>query len=118
MENRPSLLVDMRKGRIRIHKNTLHALGDPGFVLLVVNPEEHTFGIKCSMVDDKLAHRVRRSTMESRVCYEIYSKSLMSAFHKLCPDWDDKKNYRLEGNVITDENMVVFSMRKFTVLEC
>lgn len=118
MMERPTILVDMRKGRIRIHKHTLHALGDPGFVLLVVNPEGHTLGIKCSTVDDKLAHRIRKSTMESKVCYEIYSKSLMAALHKICPDWNDKKNYRLEGNVIADENMVVFSMRKFMVLEC
>ena len=114
---RPSILVDMRKNRIRIHKNTLHALGNPNYVMLIVNPEEHTLGIKCSMQDDRLAHRIRRSTMQSRVCYELYSKRLMAALHKLCPDWSDKNNYRIEGELIAEENMAVFSMRDFTQIE-
>lgn len=41
---KPSLLVDIKKNRIRIHKNTLHALGNPCFVVLIVNPDEHTLG--------------------------------------------------------------------------
>ena len=113
---KPSILIDMRKNRIRIHKNTLRALGNPDFVVLIVNPEEYTLGIKCSTIDDKLAHRIRKNTLKKEC--ELHSKRLMTAFYRLCPDWDDKKNYRLEGDVIKEENMVVFSMRKFTVLEC
>ena len=56
---RPSIVVDMKKNRIRIHQKTLHALGDPDFVVLIINPEEHTIGIKCSTLDNKLAHRIR-----------------------------------------------------------
>ncbi len=105
---RPSIVVDMKKNRIRIHKNTLHALGDPGFVMLIINPEEHTLGIKCSMQDEKRAHRVRKSTVK-KDC-ELYSKSLMRALHELCTDWDSRKSYRIEGEIITGENMAVFSM--------
>ncbi len=105
---RPSIAVDMKKNRIRIHKNTLHALGDPAFVMLIVNPEEHTLGIKCSMQDEKRAHRVRKSTVK-KDC-ELYSKSLMSALRELCPGWDGRKSYRMEGEIIAGENMAVFSM--------
>ena len=38
----PSILIDIKKNRIRIHKNTIHALGDPKYVLLLVNPKEAT----------------------------------------------------------------------------
>ena len=105
---RPSIVVDMKKNRIRIHQKTLHALGDPGFVMLIINPGEHTLGIKCSMQDEKRAHRVRKSTVKKEC--ELYSKSLMSAFRKLCPDWDGRKSYRMEGEIIAGENMAVFSM--------
>ena len=105
---RPSIVVDMKKNRIRIHKNTLHALGDPGFVMLIINPEEHTLGIKCSMQDEKRAHRVRKSTVK-KDC-ELYSKSLMYALHELCPEWNGKKSYRSEGEIISGEHMAVFSM--------
>lgn len=117
VNGKATILVDMRKNRIRVHKNTLHALGNPGFVMLIINPDDCTLGIKCSTLDDKLAHRIRKGMMKSKVCYELYSKPLMAALHKLFPDWDDKKSYRIEGDIIPDENMAVFSMRDFTVLE-
>lgn len=115
MENRPSILVDMRKNRIRIHKNTLHALGTPDFVMLIVNPKKFTLGIKRSMLDDKLALRIRKNTI-SNGC-ELYSKLLMAALRKLCPDWNEKYSYRLEGEVIAEESMAVFSMKEFTLVE-
>ncbi len=112
---KPSIVVDMRKNRIRIHKHTLRMIGDPDFVMLIINPATQTFGIKCSMLDDKLALRVRKSTIKNDC--ELYSKPLMAALHQLCPDWNKTYSFRLEGEVIADENMAVFSMRNFTVLE-
>ena len=112
---RPSIVVDMKKNRIRIHQKTLHALGDPGFLLLIINPDEHTIGIKCSTLDNKLAHRIRKSTIKQEC--ELYSKSLMSALHELCPDWDGRKCYRIEGEIITGENMAVFSMKDSAALD-
>lgn len=111
MECRPSILIDMRKSRIRIHKQTLHAIGDPEFVTLIINPDEHTLGIKSSIVDDKLAHRVRKNTIKKE--FELYSKSLITALHKLCPDWNTIGCYKIKGEIITEENMVVFYMRSF-----
>ncbi len=105
---RPSIVIDMKKNRIRIHQKTLHALGDPGFVMLIINPGEHTLGIKCSMQDEKRAHRVRKSTVKKEC--ELYSKPLMSALHELCPDWDGRKCYRIEGEIVAGENVAVFSL--------
>ena len=42
---RPAILIDLKKYRIRIHKNTLRSIGDPNYILLLVNPEEHTLAI-------------------------------------------------------------------------
>jgi hypothetical protein len=114
---KPSIVIDMRKKRIRIHRHTLHALGDPDFVVLIINPEEHTLGVKCSMLDDKLAHRVHKSNIRKKDCYELYSKRLMTALHELCPGWGDRECYRIEGEIITEEKMAVFSMRDFARLE-
>ena len=115
MESRPSILIDMRKHRIRIHKTTLQAIGSPDFVMLIVNPKKHTLGIQSSMLDDKLALRIRKNTI--RKDCELYSKPLMAALHELCPDWDDRESYRMEGKIIADEGMAVFSMKDFSVLE-
>ena len=112
---RPTILIDMRKHRIRIHKHTLQAIGDPDFVMLIINPIEYTLGIKYGVPDDKLALRIRKSTLRND--YELYSKSLMAALHQLCPEWKERENYRLEGELIATENMAVFSMRDYTVVE-
>lgn len=48
--------------------------------------------------------------MNSKICYELYSKSLILALRKVCPDWSDTGKYRLEGEIIPTENMAVFDM--------
>lgn len=112
---RPTILIDMRKHRIRIHKHTLQAIGDPDFVMLIINPIEYTLGIMYGVPDDKLALRIRKSTLRND--YELYSTPLMAALHQLCPEWKERENYRLEGELIATENMAVFSMRDYTVVE-
>ena len=38
-----TLQLDLARSRIRVHRNTLAALGNPEYILLIVNPEEKTF---------------------------------------------------------------------------
>lgn len=40
-----TLQLDLARSRIRVHRNTLAALGNPEYILLIVNPEEKTLGI-------------------------------------------------------------------------
>lgn len=37
--NVPMIVIDSKNNRIRIHRNTLHLLGDPEYIQLLVNPE-------------------------------------------------------------------------------
>jgi hypothetical protein len=60
----PSILIDIKINRIRIHKKTIHALGDPKYVLLLVNPKEATVGVLCSG-RERNAHRIPQATMDS-----------------------------------------------------
>ncbi len=34
------LCIDLKKNRIRIHRQTLHLLGDPDYIQLLVNPSK------------------------------------------------------------------------------
>ena len=45
-----SLTIDAKYGKIRIHKNTLSFLGRPEYISLIINPEDHTLGVKGSKV--------------------------------------------------------------------
>lgn len=59
MSNQPSsqpiLCIDLKKNRIRIHKHTLHMLGDPEYIQLLVNPCTHMIAVRKSVRQDYLA---------------------------------------------------------------
>ena len=105
----PSILIDIKKNRIRIHKKTIHALGDPKYVLLLVNPEGATVGILRSN-RERNAHRIPQATMDSKQCYEIYSTTLMQALCKVCPNLHDSDSYRMFGEVLPKKGLAVFTM--------
>ena len=41
----PVVVIDCSRNRIRIHRNALHLLGDPDYVVLLINPANLTFAI-------------------------------------------------------------------------
>lgn len=105
------IVVDLRRDRIRIHKKTLHALGDPSYVSLIINPDEYSLCIQCSSANDKTAHHMQQRFMNSKTSYELHSKSLVQAFLDLCPEWDSNMKYKLVGAAIPSEKMIKFSMK-------
>ena len=78
MSNHPSsqpiLCIDLKKNRIRIHKHTLHMLGDPEYIQLLVNPDTHMIAVRKSVRQDYLAHHVRACYSDIRNSYELYSR--------------------------------------------
>ena len=104
---KPYVLVDLAKNRIRIYQVTLHALQDPGYILIIVNPVGKTLGIMRGDRDDSGAHKVKRA---GRASYELYSRSLTQKFREICSDWVDAGRYRMRGAVMPDKTVVQFDM--------
>ena len=71
-----SISIDLKKYRIRIHKQTIHLLGDPKYIQLLVNPL--TMAVAIRPVEKELSgdqsHKVNMSLMNSDNSYEIYSR--------------------------------------------
>ena len=44
-ESRPTIFIDMKKSRIRIHRRTLQMLGNPTHIQLLVNPDSRTIAV-------------------------------------------------------------------------
>ena len=59
--SQPILCIDLKKNRIRIHKLTLHMLGDPEYIQLLVNPDSHMIAVK------KVSVRITLPTMSGHV---------------------------------------------------
>lgn len=107
---RPAILVDLKKYRIRIHKKTLHSIGTPNYVLLLVNPEERTLAVLRSERSDPRAYRITAASLESNKSVELYSRSLVKNLRDVCSGWQDSQSYRLYGEIIPSEGMARFFM--------
>lgn len=112
---KPAILVDLKKHRIRIHKNTLYAIGNPGYVLLLVNPEDRTLAVLGSNSSDTRAHKITQTSV-NRNSIELYSRSLVRNLCVLCDDWQNNQSYRLYGEIIPNEGVAQFHMDKSVLL--
>ena len=113
--NSPTVLlsVDMKKYRIRIHKATLHLLGDPPYIQLLINPASSIVALKSvsrSTSKDQ-THRVPKKTLRSSNSVEIYSKFFIDKLIELVPDLTDGNCYHMTGTIIPSEKMAVFSFK-------
>ena len=107
---KPLIVIDFKKHRIRIHHNTLLALGSPEYIFLLVNPEERTLAILCSDRFNPRAHRISSVVQEGVKPIELYSRSLIKTLRDVCLDWQEHKSYRLYGDIIPGERLVRFFM--------
>ena len=103
----PMISFDFKKYRIRIAKKTLHALDDPEYVLLLVNPVDRLIAIQKSDRADRRAHRISWSATLRNGTFEIYSAALMDML-KLCSGWDENQSYRIFGTVNGNRDIVQF----------
>lgn len=110
-EIRPSLLIDLKKNRIRIHKATLHLLGDPDYIQFLVNPDSLSLVIRCSIKSDALAQHIRWSQIEGKQCCEFYSYFLLKSLRDVNCGWEENRSYRLYGKLHEKENLAMFSMK-------
>ncbi len=114
--SRPTMLVDLKKFRIRIHKNTLRSIGDPDHVLLLVNPEERTLAVLSSNNSDPRAHKIIQVSSSNQKPIELYSRSLVKNLRDLCSYWQDNQSYRLYGEIIPNKGVAQFHMDESVLL--
>ena len=108
--DQPAIMFDFKKSRIRIHKNTLHALDNPTYVLLLINPIDRLIAVKANDGTDARAHRVGMRASKNK-SFEIYSMALLNKL-RLCSEWDEKQSYRILGNRIEEQDLVQFKINE------
>ena len=105
-----TIAVDLKKYRIRIHRNTLALLGTPKYIQLLVSPSAKMMAIQGVDTRTRFTHRVNLSALRPDNSYEIYSSLFVSQLLALVTDLDAKRTYRLTGEIITEENAAVFPL--------
>ena len=100
MSNHPSsqpiLCIDLKKNRIRIHKHTLHMLGDPEYYL---------------------AHHVRACYSDIRNSYELYSRELLQTLKQINAELSNNRSYRIYGAINKKEGLASFSMQECILVD-
>ena len=119
--NSPTVLmsVDIKKYRIRIHKATLHLLGDPPYIQFLINPSSSIVALKSIFrpTSKDQTHRVPKKILRSSNSVEIYSKYFIDKLIELIPDLTDGNCYHMTGNIIPSEKMAVFSFKTLRPFE-
>lgn len=110
-ESRPTIFIDMKKSRIRIHRRTLQMLGNPTHIQLLVNPDSRTIAVKRTSEYDHLSHRIPENELLHHKCCELYSRDFLKALRATSSGWTDKAAYLIYGTLIESCNLVQFSMK-------
>ena len=104
-------MIDLKKNRIRIHKATLHLLGDPEYIQFLVNPESLTLIIKSTSKTDHLSHRIRWNLIGGKQCCDFYSYFLLKTLRDVNPGWEMNRSYRIYGSLNEKESLALFSLK-------
>ena len=106
------LSIDLKKFRIRIYKETLHSIGDPNYIQILVHVRNRQIAIIAVENEqvDLQSYKVDTDCMDSDLSFEIYSKPFIK---RLCSEFncfDKGRSYRLTGSIISSEKIAVFPL--------
>ncbi len=108
----PVISISMKKPAIRIYKETLHQIGNPTHILLLVNPKDYSLAIFPSCKNDVKAHNVEKYMKSNCKSVVLYSTSLIRSLQTLCPEWKNDGAYKFYGEIFAEKKVAKFSMNK------
>ena len=108
-----SMSIDMKKCRIRIHKPTLHLMGNPKLLQLLYDTTENIIALR--VVDHEVPGgqelRVRPYQLREENCCDFYSSMLTNRLRKQFGSLLGNHTYRLIGSYLPTERLAIFPMR-------
>ena len=107
-----SMAVDLRKFRFRIHRNTLHALGNPTYVQLMFDPEMKAIMLMAPSKGTAFGQEEKVIFDHSGTdgSFELYSKTLIQKIQRIFPNLQDSTTYLLYGKLIPSRHAVYFPL--------
>lgn len=105
----PTISVCIKRPTIRIYKTTIHLLGDPSHILLLINPQEHSIIISPSNEFDTKSLYVAKYLAKDKKSVELYSTELIQKLIK-CNSWNGNNSFKMFGKYIKNEDVVKFDM--------
>lgn len=115
-----SMVLDMKRNRIRIHKPTIHMLGNPTLIQLLFDPEDMVVAIVCPDAEVSGGQEVRINPrgLKSRNCFEFCSSMFLRKLRAVHGHLDACSSYRLTGQIYLELRAVRFPMSTIQKIEC
>ena len=110
----PMIAVDLKKQRIRIHKQTLYLLKSPRYIQFLVNPEKKTIMIRSCRKNDYQAHRICYGHLND--C-EFYSKELVKQLSIVSCYFSEGHTYRILGKLHSDAGFALFHIEALSTIQ-
>ncbi len=105
-----NILIDVRKYRLRIYKSTLHELGNPMNIQLLINPVKKHLVImpveKKQSGDQALTIGININ--RPKCSCEVYSKVFITKLCEITEKMEYGHSYHLKGEVIPSQRIALF----------
>ena len=107
-----SIALDLKQDRIRIHRSTLHRLGDPKRVQLLFNPDRRALLISCpsGSLSGSQDEKVVFDKPGSEGTCQFYSRELIRRIRAVCPELEERSLYYVCGKYVPAMNAALFRM--------
>ncbi len=111
-----SMSIDLKKNRIRVHKNSLRAMGDPLYIRLLFSTSSEAIVIlkRDKAVPNGQEIKVLFDKPDSSGCFDIYSKELIMRIQNQFSGLNKKRLYNLKGFLIPGGGGVYFPLSSLT----
>jgi hypothetical protein len=96
---------------------TLHLLGDPNYIQLLVNPQSGLIAVRKCTSKGYCTHHIRPQFFTSDNCYELTSKILLENLRTLNTQWNTHQSYRIAGTFNKKEGIVQFALKDSILIE-
>lgn len=115
-----SMMLDMKRNRIRIHKPAIHLLGNPKLIQLLFDPEDMVVAIVCPEAEVPGGQEIRINPrgLKSRNCFEFCSRMFLRKLRAVHGNLDENCSYRLTGQIIPELRAAQFPLSTLQKFEC
>lgn len=114
-----SMAIDLKKNRLRIHKQTLRLLGSPPYIQLLFSTKREAIVIlkRESAVPNGQEIKVVFDKPDTSGTFDIYCKELITRIRKQFSGLNSRGLYRLTGFEIPEEGGVCFPLGSLILTE-
>ena len=105
---RPAVLIDPIKHRIRIYKYVFRSLGNPVYIVLTTTCHDKSITITRSEEADPRAYSFKRTAHDNNRSPEIFSRSFIRSLYEINESWDKSQSYRIYGELSADGSNITF----------